>query len=178
MKYVTMNLKKVPDETLFKYSENSPFTFVRAGQRAYGVKQTGPYTYAWDGVSIGTISSYRVYVLGRLAGFEPPMDTNNIPLFQKEPYTPPQVDGTKKRSKPVSETCSCSKPVKPTKPTKPAKPAPAVDGAVEDVNALARYVKQLNNKIAALRREMEEGPKPRKARKAAPAPSYDEDMPF
>lgn len=152
-------MNKLPDETLFRLGG---YLFVVYKNKAYHVVETGPLSYAASG-TIAPITDLAVDVAGRLPGFKP----------QGAEKSKKKGKGKGKKSKTVSgvETASCSC-------TKPTKPAPAVDGAVEDVNALARYVKQLNNKLAALRREMEQGPKPRKSRKAAPTPSYDEDMPF
>lgn len=156
-----MNMNSLPDESLFRAYG---LLFVRHGRKAYQVQQTGPMSYAATGVEVPLID-LMVDVAGRLPGFRPPKGPEKGKKGKKGKKT---VSGVEAAS------CSCA-----TKP-KPIKPAPAVDGAVEDVNALARHVRTLNNKIAALRREMEQGPKPRKARKvpAVQQPYDDEDMPF
>lgn len=152
-------MNKLPDETLFRLGG---YLFVVYGDKAYHVVETGPMSYAASG-TIAPITDLAVDVAGRLPGFRPQTEKSKKKGKGKKGKKSKTVSGVEPAS------CSCTKPTK-----------PAVDGAVEDVNALARHVRLLNSKLAALRREMEEGPKPRKSRKAAPAPvpSYDEDMPF
>lgn len=156
-----MNMNSLPDESLFRAYG---LLFVRYGRKAYQVQQTGPMSYAATGVEVPLID-LMVDVAGRLPNFQPPKGPEKGKRKGK---------GRSKKSTQVSGVggvCSCAK---------PTKPAPAVDGAQEDVLAVAKQVRAITAQLARLRREMEQGPKPRKSRKAAPAPapSYDEDMPF
>jgi len=156
MEGMTMMMKDIPNESLFR--TNGGLLWVKFGSRAHLVTQTGPLTYEAVGVD-APLLDYPVEVVGRLAGFRPKVKKAKKAKTVKKAA---DVSG-------ASAPCVCS-----TKPKRAAKQPAAIDGAAEDVVAIARQIKSITSQLAKLRREMEAGPAPKRQRKA-PAPALVED---
>jgi len=160
MEGMTMMMKDIPNESLFR--TNGGLLWVKFGSRAHLVTQTGPLTYEAVGVD-APLLDYPVEVVGRLAGFRPKVKK------AKKAKTVKKAADVSGASAPAPAPCVCS-----TKPKKAAKRPTAIDGAAEDLQAIAKQFRRLNSQLAKLRREMEQGPQPKRQRKA-PAPALVEE---